>query len=291
MSCRPNENYHLTFGGIGAPHAARSCRAVCRRPVHPRLQRQARKPPGYRRTLPVRPTVLAASSRGERTIQSSSYDALSAGGRSLNLPLHRTSRVVPGGSAPAAPTAFSAPRPGRVWDRLGPPRTVNLPVPHATRGSVIARARTTPRARRACRRPGGGLARRRARARAPELCAPDRRDCVLRFTLPSSIVPRQAPVSSSCISMYALKRCRSPRAARLTCRAPRANFSIRSKSRHRPPFCSQAIRSPRPLRASEPAEGTTVRSDCQLGSLSRVGPTVSLALPNFQNRNLQAKST
>jgi hypothetical protein len=45
-------------------------------------------------------------------------------------------------------------------------------------------------------------------------------------TSPSSMVPRQAPDSSSFIITWALKRCRSARMARLTCRAPRANFSI-----------------------------------------------------------------
>src|SRR4051794_12257114 len=57
------------------------------------------------------------------------------------------------------------------------------------------------------------------------LLPPDDRD-VLRFTSPSSISPRQAPVSSWDISTYALKRARSARTARLTWRIPRAAFSI-----------------------------------------------------------------
>src|SRR5215211_7282314 len=47
------------------------------------------------------------------------------------------------------------------------------------------------------------------------------------FTSPSSITPRHAPVSSSSISTWALKRARSARTARLTWRMPRAAFSIR----------------------------------------------------------------
>ena len=49
---------------------------------------------------------------------------------------------------------------------------------------------------------------------------------VLRLTSPSSITPRQDPLSSSSISMYALKRARSARTARFTWRIPRPAFSI-----------------------------------------------------------------
>jgi hypothetical protein len=53
--------------------------------------------------------------------------------------------------------------------------------------------------------------------------------CVCRAffvtTSPSLITPRQAPVSSSRISMNALKRAMSARTARFTCRMPRAAFS------------------------------------------------------------------
>lgn len=45
-------------------------------------------------------------------------------------------------------------------------------------------------------------------------------------TSPSWMVPRQAPVSTSCISTKALKRARSARTARFTWRIPRAIFSI-----------------------------------------------------------------
>jgi len=59
----------------------------------------------------------------------------------------------------------------------------------------------------------------------PDRAAEDARRRVLDFTLPSSISPRQAPVSSSSSSMYALKRARSARTARLMWRMPRAAFS------------------------------------------------------------------
>ena len=57
------------------------------------------------------------------------------------------------------------------------------------------------------------------------LRAPD--DERWRLTSPSSITPRQDPVSSSSIITYALKRARSARIARFTCRIPRPAFSIR----------------------------------------------------------------
>src|SRR5687768_8447986 len=48
-----------------------------------------------------------------------------------------------------------------------------------------------------------------------------------RLTFPPSIVPRQPFVLSWSSSTYALKRCRSPRTARLTNRIPRLALSIR----------------------------------------------------------------
>ena len=47
----------------------------------------------------------------------------------------------------------------------------------------------------------------------------------MRLTSPSSIVPRQAPCSSSAIITWAFQRCMSARTARLMWRMPRAAFS------------------------------------------------------------------
>jgi hypothetical protein len=64
-----------------------------------------------------------------------------------------------------------------------------------------------------------------ARERDEDCLPPDELD-EEDLTLPSSITPRHAPVSSSSISTYALYRARSARTARLTWRIPRAAFSI-----------------------------------------------------------------